>query len=132
MAQPTTEESQSMLAWVGRYPHERVDDKTFLDSFGLPNRLEELLSEESLARLYKYSVTPPIRNLDNYLIYQGCLPHSCYNHEVVIALDTASDNLFVSIDWNHGEPNFHLYLNGGYIYDMPESVAHALLYMDIQ
>jgi len=82
--------------WVDKYPSEKSPNNQIdlLNQPALKKTLRNLLPQQELRSLSKYTVETPTRKVENYLIVNRCRPHNCSAETATIVIDLDSTKIW--------------------------------------
>ena len=76
--------------WVGKYPSDRVQGKTFLDQPDVQRRVTQTLGRGALAEMKKMATSFRTQEYKGWLLASGCQPHMCVDAQWTVAIDLTS------------------------------------------
>lgn len=85
-----------LLAWVGKYPSDRIAQHSgnLLSQLVIRNELKKLLPEAEISALARYDVETPIKKHGEYLVVNKCMPHNCPAEMAMIVVDVKSQMMW--------------------------------------
>src|SRR5471030_1590423 len=77
--------------WVGKFPSERVNEKTFLQQPDVKRRVARILGPGALSDMNEMRASFRAQEYKNWLVVSGCQPHMCVDAQWTIAINLASN-----------------------------------------
>ena len=79
-------------AWIGKYPHDRIRNTTFLDNPEVQRLIKNVIGESSISasaipQMKLMATVSPIREEKGWLIAKGCQPHLCSDGNWALAIN---------------------------------------------
>lgn len=83
--------------WIDKYPSEKSasNHADLLNQPNLKKSLRNLLPQQELHTLLKYTVETPVKKVDNFLVVNRCRPHNCSAEMATIVIDMNSQKIWV-------------------------------------
>src|SRR5258708_22670963 len=82
-------------AWIGKFPSERVNGKTFLEQPDVKRRVARIVGTDALSDTNEMRVSFRAQEYKNWLVVSGCQPHMCVDAQWTIAINLASNETWV-------------------------------------
>ncbi|MCW2236838.1 trypsin-like peptidase domain-containing protein [Azospirillum canadense] len=94
------ETAADLRAWVGKHPFDHVKGLPMLKVPALDARLRTLLGDETVDEIGKMQVSGKVSESKDWLLLDGCMPHSCGTDRFALAVNTRSyDVLVCAVQW---------------------------------
>ncbi|MBK4717622.1 trypsin-like peptidase domain-containing protein [Azospirillum sp. YIM DDC1] len=90
-----------LRAWVGKHPFDRVKGLPMLKVPALDVRLRTLLGDEAVDEIGRMGISGKVSESKDWLLVDGCMPHSCDTDRFALAINTHSyDVLVCRVQWD--------------------------------
>lgn len=80
----------ALKAWIGMYPHDRVQGLTFLENPEVQTRIADALGPRAVSQIRDMTIVGPILQRSDWLIAYGCQPHVCADAKWWVAINLKS------------------------------------------
>jgi hypothetical protein len=81
--------------WIGRFPSERVNGKTFLEHPDVRRRVTRILGADALSDMNEMRASFRAQKYNNWLVVSGCQPHMCVDAQWTVAIHLVSNETWV-------------------------------------
>jgi hypothetical protein len=88
---PPDSAAASYKVWIGKFPSERVNGKTFLQQPDVKRRVGRILGANALSDMNEMRASFRAQQYKNWLVVSGCQPHMCVDAQWTIAINLASN-----------------------------------------
>jgi clan AA aspartic protease (TIGR02281 family) len=79
-----------LQVWVGKYPTDRVQGRTFLERPEIQLLINATLGSDAVSKMKDMLVVDTIKQDKNWIIAHGCQPHMCSDGQWLVAINLSS------------------------------------------
>jgi len=94
---PETAVSASYKIWIGKFPSDRVNGKTFLEQPDVQRRIKRVLGANALRDMRQMHVSDRAQGYKNWLLVGGCQPHFCTYAQWTVAINMISGDTWACV-----------------------------------